>query len=53
LLRDDVISIPKATDPDHVRQNAAAADIVLSAEDIKALDAAFPPPKRKSGLEMI
>lgn len=53
LLRNDVISIPKATDPEHVRQNAAAADIVLSAEDIEALDAAFPPPRRKSGLEMI
>jgi diketogulonate reductase-like aldo/keto reductase len=53
LLRDDVISIPKATDPEHVRENAAAADIVLTVEDRKALDAAFPPPKRKSGLEMI
>ena len=53
LLRDDVISIPKATDPEHVRQNAAAADIELTDEDKRALDAAFPPPKRKSGLEMI
>jgi diketogulonate reductase-like aldo/keto reductase len=53
LLRDDVISIPKATDPEHVRQNAAAADIVLSDADRAALDTAFPPPRRKSGLEMI
>jgi diketogulonate reductase-like aldo/keto reductase len=53
LRRDDVISIPKATDPEHVRQNAAAADIELTDEDKRALDAAFPPPKRKSGLEMI
>ena len=53
LLRSDVISIPKATDPEHVRQNAAAADIVLTAADLAALDAAFPPPRRKSGLEMI
>ena len=32
---------------------AQAADIVLTTEDITALDAAFPPPKRKSSLEMI
>ena len=42
-----------ATDPDHVRQNAAAAEIVLTAADLAHLDAAFPPPRRKSGLEMI
>jgi diketogulonate reductase-like aldo/keto reductase len=53
LLRDDVISIPKATDPEHVRQNAAAADIKLTPADIEMLNSAFPPPKRKSGLEMI
>jgi diketogulonate reductase-like aldo/keto reductase len=53
LLRDDVISIPKATDLEHVRQNAAAADIVLTPADIEMLNSAFPPPKRKAGLEMI
>ncbi|HVU63830.1 MAG TPA: aldo/keto reductase [Phycisphaerales bacterium] len=53
LLRDDVISIPKATSPEHVRENAAAAEIVLTAEDKAALDRAFPPPRRKSSLEMI
>jgi len=53
LLRPDVISIPKATSLEHVRENAVAADIVLSESDREALDAAFPPPKRKRGLEMI
>jgi len=53
LIRDDVISIPKATDPAHVRDNRAAADIVLSDADLAALDAAFPPPRRKGELEMI
>jgi diketogulonate reductase-like aldo/keto reductase len=53
LLRPDVISIPKATSLEHVRENAAAADIVLSDTDRQALDAAFPPPRRKHGLEMI
>ena len=53
LLRPDVISIPKATSPDHVRENRAAADIVLTDADKAALDAAFPPPRRKTGLEML
>jgi len=53
LVRPDVISIPKAGTVAHVRENAEAADIVLSPEDLAALDAAFPPPRRKSHLEMI
>jgi diketogulonate reductase-like aldo/keto reductase len=53
LGRPGVIAIPKATKLEHVRDNAAAAEIVLSAEDLATLDAAFPPPKRKSQLEMI
>ena len=53
LAQPNVIAIPKAGTVEHVRQNAEAAEIVLSAEDIAALDAAFPPPKRKSHLEMI
>lgn len=48
-----IISIPKASTPAHVRENAAAANIVLDAEDIKVLDAAFPPPKRKQSLAML
>ena len=49
----DVIAIPKASNPDHVRQNRAAADLRLTADDLAALDAAFPPPSRKRSLEMI
>jgi diketogulonate reductase-like aldo/keto reductase len=48
-----VISIPKSADPAHVRQNAAARDLRLTAEDLAALDAAFPPPSRKRGLAML
>jgi diketogulonate reductase-like aldo/keto reductase len=53
LVRDDVISIPKASDPAHMRDNRAAADIELTPAELKALDAAFPPPRRKGELEMI
>jgi diketogulonate reductase-like aldo/keto reductase len=53
LSRPGVVAIPKATDPAHVRENAKAREIVLTAEDRRALDAAFPPPKRKRPLAMI
>lgn len=48
-----VIAIPKATDPDHVRANRAAHDIVLTTEELAALDVAFPPPRRSKPLEML
>ena len=48
-----VISIPKASDPEHVRQNAQAGEIVLSPADLTTLDAAFPPPRRKRPLDML
>ena len=47
----NVISIPKASDPAHVRENAAAGAITLSAEDLAAIDAAHPPPGRKQSLD--
>lgn len=48
-----VISIPKASDPEHVRQNAAARGLALTGADLAELDAAFPPPKRKQRLAML
>jgi len=48
-----VVSIPKASDPEHVRQNAAARDLRLTEADLGELDAAFPPPKRKQRLAML
>ncbi|MDF2983364.1 MAG: aldo/keto reductase, partial [Devosia sp.] len=53
LARPGVIAIPKATGLDHVAENRAAADLMLTAEEHAALDAAFPPPRRKQALEMI
>ena len=49
----NVVSIPKASNMTHVKENAAAADLVLDLDDLKALDAAFPPPKRKTSLGML
>lgn len=53
MRRPDVIAIPKASSKAHVIANAAARDIVLDAEDLAAIDVAFPPPRRKQSLEML
>ncbi|GGE13106.1 hypothetical protein GCM10011390_35250 [Aureimonas endophytica] len=50
---DDIVAIPKAGTLAHVRQNASAAEIVLTREDRQDLDAAFPPPKEKRPLAVI
>lgn len=53
LLRTpDLIVIPKASKPEHVRQNRAALDLKLTNENLAELDRAFPPPQRKTPLEM-
>jgi diketogulonate reductase-like aldo/keto reductase len=49
----NVISIPKASDPVHVRENAAAIDVVLDARDLAEIDAAHPPPGRKQALDLL
>ncbi|WP_417701214.1 aldo/keto reductase [Pseudomonas sp.] len=53
LRQEGVIAIPKAVGSAHLRDNAAAASIALSADDLVLLDAAFPPPRRKQELQMI
>ena len=52
LHQDNVISIPKATNPQHVGENRAALDIKLTKEDLHELDRAFKPPSRKMSLAM-
>jgi diketogulonate reductase-like aldo/keto reductase len=52
LLRQDVVAIPKASNPEHVRENRAASDLVLTPIDLREIDAAFPPPRRKVPLAM-
>lgn len=37
----------------YVRENRDAAELTLTAEDRAAIDAAFPPPSRKSHLQML
>ncbi|MFN3348848.1 aldo/keto reductase [Pseudorhodoplanes sp.] len=54
LLRQfGTIVIPKATNPEHVRDNFKALDLKLAEHDLSVLDRAFPPPDRKYALEML
>ncbi len=49
LVRDqDLFTIPMTSNPDHAAENAKAADLVLSAEEIKRIDAAFPGRDRRT-----
>ena len=53
LRLDNVVAIPKATRLAHVRDNAKAADIVFTEEDLYDIDRAFPPPHRDVPLETL
>ena len=53
LRQPNVLAIPKASDESHVRANAAALDLQLTAADLAAIDAAFPPPKGKQPLSLL
>jgi diketogulonate reductase-like aldo/keto reductase len=53
LRQEGVITIPKAVQPEHVRANVTALDVKLDKDDLAALDAAFPPPRRATRLDML
>ena len=52
-LRHPVVVIPKAGTIAHVEENAAAAQLRLTPEDLAELDRAFPPPTRKLPLGVL
>jgi diketogulonate reductase-like aldo/keto reductase len=53
LERDGVIAIPKSANTSRVEENCEAARLELTDEDLQALDAAFPPPAKKTPLAML
>lgn len=53
LRHPDLIVIPKASSPEHIRENRAAHDIKLTDRDLQELDQAFPAPDQKIPLEMV
>ncbi|MGN8344513.1 aldo/keto reductase [Pseudomonas sp. SMV71] len=53
LRHDNVIAIPKAVQPEHVRLNAEAANLTLAPQDLAALDLTFAQPRGKQRLAMV
>jgi diketogulonate reductase-like aldo/keto reductase len=54
LVRDEsVVTIPKACKPAHVAHNARAGDLILSPEELAAIDRAFPLGPRPRTLPML
>jgi len=53
LRQPGVYAIPKAARVEHVRENAGALEIELGAAELREIDAAFPPPRRATSLEML
>lgn len=52
LARPGVIPIPRASRAEHTRENAGAAELRLTGDDLTRLDAAFPAPTHRVPLDM-
>ena len=52
LSKPQVIAIPKASNPAHTRENAQAAQISLSGEELERIERAFPAPTQKVPLDV-
>ncbi len=52
MSRPGVVAIPKAVKEQHLRDNLAAADLQLSADELRCIDAHFAPPAKKTPLAM-
>ncbi|MBA0127757.1 aldo/keto reductase [Haloechinothrix sp. YIM 98757] len=53
LHQPGVCAIPKAANPEHVEQNAAALDLALTEDDLRELDREFPPPDAPTPLAIL
>lgn len=51
--RPGLFAIPKSTQPEHLRENAGALPLELSADDIAAIEKAFPLGRRRRGVAML
>jgi diketogulonate reductase-like aldo/keto reductase len=53
LRQPDVVAIPKSTHAHRIDENQRAADLALTANELAALDQAFPPPRAKRPLQTV
>ncbi len=50
IAQPGVLAIPKAVHETHLRENLAAADLVLDDSERAAIEKMFPPPRKKTAL---
>ncbi|WDQ34683.1 aldo/keto reductase [Paenibacillus marchantiae] len=54
VIRDgDILAIPKAVQLNHVAENAAVMDVILTQDEVVRLNEAFPAPKGKVPLDIV
>jgi diketogulonate reductase-like aldo/keto reductase len=53
LAQPGIVTIPKSSTRERVKENLGALDVKLSQDILNALDRAFPPPKSKQALRML
>ncbi|MGX8699105.1 MAG: aldo/keto reductase [bacterium] len=53
LAQGNVVPIPRASRPEHALENAAAASLTLTPQELAFLNKAFPAPRHKVELEML
>jgi diketogulonate reductase-like aldo/keto reductase len=53
LAQPGVVTIPKSSTRERVKENLGALEVKLSPQILAELDKAFPPPKKKQSLEML
>lgn len=53
LMQDKMMVIPKSSTPKHIKENAKAWEIKLDEDDLKLINAQFPPPAKKEVLAML
>lgn len=51
--KENVFAVPKAGRAEHVLENAGAVELVLTQEELRLLDEAYPPPNRKTYLDIV
>ncbi|KGT95752.1 hypothetical protein NG99_02075 [Erwinia typographi] len=53
IRKEGVIAIPKASSAAHVAENAAALEVMLTSEELSAINQAFPAPTEKMPLDIV
>lgn len=53
LRNDDILSIPKSSSVNHLKDNLAAADVTFTADELELIDSVYPKPTKQTQLEII